>query len=295
MIIRELLKRYVPVSAKQFLRRFIKVGRSKARKESNIWLKYHASDINGHVLSIGSGTDEDHEGGHYRNYFKNCLSYTTSEVTAEFKCDVVLDVRSIPEIQDESLDEFLQRGNFVNVATPLFRRDWLDHIGGWDPSATVHDDQDIMLRLAYSGAEGHFLDGEPVLLYRRRRVPFDPAKHETWRSSVIKFKGQAYVWDKLRRAMLDDGRPEWPLVERRMGFFEFCTGWWYYRGGDRKSAVGWMLKRLRHNRQRPLYKFIFLVSAIFLPSSWLWGMKHWFVGLANSVGRWKRDHRFAPF
>lgn len=104
MILKELLKRHVPVSIKKLLRRFIKVGATNARKESNIWLEPHASDIKGHVLSIGSGTDGDNEGGKYRDYFKSCSSYTTSEVTGEFKCDLVLDVRSMPEIQDESFD-----------------------------------------------------------------------------------------------------------------------------------------------------------------------------------------------
>ena len=103
-MLRELLKRYIPASIKKYLRRFIKTRPSKARRESNLWLVSHASDINGHVLSIGSGTDGDREGRKYREYFKNCSSYTTSEVSADFECDMVLDVRSMPEIDDESFD-----------------------------------------------------------------------------------------------------------------------------------------------------------------------------------------------
>jgi ubiquinone/menaquinone biosynthesis C-methylase UbiE len=55
-------------------------------------------------LSIGSGNDFDEEGDYYRNYFPMASSYTTSEVSEEFNCDLVLDVRSMPEIEDESYD-----------------------------------------------------------------------------------------------------------------------------------------------------------------------------------------------
>lgn len=77
---------------------------STVRQESNQWLRYHVSSITGRVLSIGSGTDDDGEGSKYRNYFQNCSSYTTSEVTSDFECDLVIDIRSMPEIKDESFD-----------------------------------------------------------------------------------------------------------------------------------------------------------------------------------------------
>ncbi len=89
---------------RRLLRRFIRSGPTRARKETNAWLLVHAAGIKGHVLSVGSGTDEDGEGGHYRDYFKDCSSYTTSDVVAEEGSDLVLDVRSMPEIKDGSFD-----------------------------------------------------------------------------------------------------------------------------------------------------------------------------------------------
>ena len=76
----------------------------RARKESNKWLRRNCGDIQGKVLSIGSGSDADSEGDYYRNYFPMASSYTTSEVSREFKCDLTLDVRAMPEIADESYD-----------------------------------------------------------------------------------------------------------------------------------------------------------------------------------------------
>lgn len=77
---------------------------SRERRLSNAWLRKHASDIEGSVLSIGSQHDGDREGGLYRDYFGRAKSYTTSEVTAETGADLVLDVRRMPEVAGESYD-----------------------------------------------------------------------------------------------------------------------------------------------------------------------------------------------
>ncbi|MBN1865297.1 MAG: class I SAM-dependent methyltransferase [Victivallales bacterium] len=60
--------------------------------------------ICGEVLSIGSSDDSDGQGDYYRNYFTSASSYTTSDVYKECKSDLILDVRSMPEIKDESYD-----------------------------------------------------------------------------------------------------------------------------------------------------------------------------------------------
>jgi SAM-dependent methyltransferase len=60
--------------------------------------------INGDVLSIGSQDDRDGRGRRYRDYFRSARSYTTSEVAPRPDCDLVLDVRAMPEIADASYD-----------------------------------------------------------------------------------------------------------------------------------------------------------------------------------------------
>ena len=77
---------------------------SRARAESNRWLRLHCKDIRGRVLSIGSENDADGEGDFYRRYFPMADSYTTSEVAETFKCDLALDIRSMPGIADQSYD-----------------------------------------------------------------------------------------------------------------------------------------------------------------------------------------------
>jgi SAM-dependent methyltransferase len=77
---------------------------SRARRNSNAWLRETARNIPGRVLSIGSASDDDGQGGRYRDYFRTADSYTTSEVEAVHGCDLVLDVRSMPEIESGSFD-----------------------------------------------------------------------------------------------------------------------------------------------------------------------------------------------
>ena len=77
---------------------------SQSRQESNNWLRDRAADIEGRVLSIGSDTDQDNDGGRYRDYFKKCSSYTTSETASGFNVDLVLDVRSMSQVQNDSFD-----------------------------------------------------------------------------------------------------------------------------------------------------------------------------------------------
>lgn len=77
---------------------------SPERKIANKLLKKWAIGIRGDVLSVGSGTDDDGSGRTYRTYFKAADSYTTSEPFQNAYCDLVLDVRDMLAIHDESYD-----------------------------------------------------------------------------------------------------------------------------------------------------------------------------------------------
>lgn len=98
-----LLKNLIRV-VKAKMSKGLKKGPSSSRIESNTWLRRICMDIRGHVLSIGSGNDDDGQGGKYRYYFPLARQYTTSEVSDGFDCDLVLDVRKMPELQDASFD-----------------------------------------------------------------------------------------------------------------------------------------------------------------------------------------------
>lgn len=88
---------------------------SRARRESNRWLRDHARTVSGRVLSIGSGTDSDGQGGQYRDYFSSAESYTTSEVEPHPSCDLVLDVRSMPQVPTNSFGGIFCSGVLEHV------------------------------------------------------------------------------------------------------------------------------------------------------------------------------------
>ena len=77
---------------------------SPARMESNRWLATRTASIQGRVLSIGAADDSDGAGRHYRDYFISAASYTTSEHIPYPGCDLVIDVRHMPQVPDASFD-----------------------------------------------------------------------------------------------------------------------------------------------------------------------------------------------
>lgn len=77
---------------------------SDARSAANRWLENQCATIEGHVLSIGSGTDSDGQGGCYREYFRRSVSYTTSDTGVGFEVDMLLDARSMTGIDDATYD-----------------------------------------------------------------------------------------------------------------------------------------------------------------------------------------------
>jgi SAM-dependent methyltransferase len=88
---------------------------SRGRRESNRWLLRQCSEVQGDVLSIGSESDSDRQGDFYRNYFSIASSYTTSEVSPKFGCDLICDIRSMPQIADNRYDCIFCNGVLEHV------------------------------------------------------------------------------------------------------------------------------------------------------------------------------------
>jgi SAM-dependent methyltransferase len=102
---------------KNFLRLIIlrKGPASKARIDSNRWIYKHAKNIKGLVLSVGSGDDSDGMGNRYRDYFESSSNYTTSENDNSYDVDLILDVRNMNNIMDDSYDSIFCSGVLEHV------------------------------------------------------------------------------------------------------------------------------------------------------------------------------------
>ncbi len=97
------LREHLPRPMLAWLAAFL--GRaSKARVEINRWLRTVAPEINGAVLSVGSGADSDHQGGRYREYFSSAKSYVTSDVTTERGAELELDLRNMHGVATATYD-----------------------------------------------------------------------------------------------------------------------------------------------------------------------------------------------
>jgi glycosyltransferase involved in cell wall biosynthesis len=162
------------------------------------------------------------------------------------------------------LCKILKYGNFVNNGQPLTRISWVLKIHGFDSTIRDADDYDFMLRLAYAGAIGHFLD-EAVYLYRHHRVSIDKTHMAARHSNFGQMQGEVYLWEKIYITMKNDSHPYLTLAKNRLGEVYFQLGRIQYSLGSRKKAIQNLHKGLRFNSNRWVYKMIIFTVSIFLP------------------------------
>lgn len=79
-----------------------------------------------------------------------------------------------PPVKDPNLDSdlignLLETDHFISTGSQIFRRAWLEHVGGFDENCWLIEDVHLSLRLAMAG--GAFLRaraGRPLFYYRKR-------------------------------------------------------------------------------------------------------------------------------
>jgi SAM-dependent methyltransferase len=146
---------------------------SDARRESNAILRDWCAPITGDVLSLGSSTDSDGEGRVYRDYFPLASRYRTSEPTTYPGCDLVVDIRHMPEIETASVD-------------CVFCSGVLEHVG--DVRAAVGECRRVLR------AGGVFLVGVPFY------QPVHRAPEDFWRFTEygVRYLLSAFIIRDLR-------------------------------------------------------------------------------------------------
>jgi glycosyltransferase involved in cell wall biosynthesis len=162
------------------------------------------------------------------------------------------------------LNKILEYGNFVNVGQPLTRSSWVAKVGGFDLTIRDADDYDFMLRLAYSGAIGHFLD-ESVYLYRHHRVSTNKVQMVARHSNFGQMQGEVYLWERMHTIMQHDSHPYLALAKKRLGEVYIQLGRIQHIQGIRKKAIQNIYRGLQLNSSRWVYKVIILTESIFLP------------------------------
>jgi len=110
-MLKRLCQRWLPRRLKQAAG----YGPSESRREANDWIRRHAADCRGRLLSVGSGSDEDGQGGYYRDYFQACTEYVTSEIDGRYGVDWSVDVRDMAGIEKATFDGVFCSGVLEHV------------------------------------------------------------------------------------------------------------------------------------------------------------------------------------
>lgn len=73
-----------------------------------------------------------------------------------------------PYIGSDSLADLLKTENFIATGSQVFRRDWLERVGGFDERFRLIEDVHLLLRLAMAGGQFHKTDSStPLFFYRQ--------------------------------------------------------------------------------------------------------------------------------
>jgi glycosyltransferase involved in cell wall biosynthesis len=96
-----------------------------------------------------------------------------------------------PRIGDDPLVSLLRADNFMATGSQLFRRTWLDAVGGYDERQTLVEDVDLLLRLVMAGGRIHHVTSDAPLFWYRRHA-----------TSLSSSDARGFVEARLRNARL---------------------------------------------------------------------------------------------
>jgi glycosyltransferase involved in cell wall biosynthesis len=75
-----------------------------------------------------------------------------------------------PWIGEDPIADLLETDNFLQLGSPLIRRDWLERVGGFDEQHWLVEDVELLLKIAMAGGVFELVPSQrPVLLYRDAR------------------------------------------------------------------------------------------------------------------------------
>lgn len=90
--------------------------------------------------------------------------------------------RCRPRLGEDVIADLLAAEHFISTGSQLYRRSWLERVGGWDERHRFIEDVDLLLRVAMQGGRFvHAPSDEPLFSYRVRR---DSLSHSCPRAFV---------------------------------------------------------------------------------------------------------------
>jgi glycosyltransferase involved in cell wall biosynthesis len=113
-----------------------------------------------------------------------------------------------PHLGDDVVtDYFCGDGQGIATGSQLYRRRWLEQVGGWDEKHTNGEDHELTLRVAFAGGRFvHVASDRPLFFYRRH----GPSQ------STTSGRKNAEVWLRIARYVEEESRRRGELNPRRL-------------------------------------------------------------------------------
>jgi glycosyltransferase involved in cell wall biosynthesis len=140
--------------------------------------------------------------------------------------------------EGEAADVLLQVNYTGNASVPLYRRQILEQIGGYDPTfrgrgAEGCEDLDVALKVAERSRVA--VVPSPLVAYRRHRAGMSARTDRMWRSYLLVMEGVRHRRPSLRATVIRQSRDQFALYLAGVSFWS----------GAYRTAIGWAARALR--------------------------------------------------
>ncbi|KKD38741.1 glycosyltransferase family 2 protein [Limnoraphis robusta] len=152
--------------------------------------------------------------------------------------ETLMDVQPWEMVPELNLESWLRWKPFGTMGTLMFRRNWLEEVGGFEPGLTHAEDVDLILRLALKGCEAEWL--------RQSTVCYRQHDQNTMRDGISQAKSINWV---LERFLSREDIPlEIRLIEKWVRYSTLVWSSWYlYYTGFSPEMVQYLQKSWHHS------------------------------------------------
>ncbi len=162
-------------------------------------------------------------------------------------------------ISGNLLEEIIYNGNFINIGQPLFLKESIIKAGGCDDKIKGSDDQDLMIRLALTGALAAFCNKTS---YYYRHVPNIKNKKPIARhNNLHRYEGELRAWKKMQNALKN--KEFLKVVNIRISKIYYKISRTYYKDFNTDEAIIFLKKSYQLDKNLIKYLiFYFLYKYI---------------------------------
>ncbi|MEA5496175.1 glycosyltransferase family A protein [Limnoraphis robusta] len=152
--------------------------------------------------------------------------------------ETLMDVQPWETVPELNLESWLRWKPLGTMGTLMFRRNWLEEVGGFEPGLTHAEDVDLILRLALKGCEAEWL--------RQSTVCYRQHDQNTMRDGISQAKSINWVLERFFSR--EDIPLEIRLIEKWVRYSTLVWSSWYlYYTGFPREMVQYLQKSWHHS------------------------------------------------